>query len=419
MNFQKNKLIFFEGDMIGGRGHHLDNLIEVSIFFSNKFNIMWFVNNKFNSNNLFIPKNIKIKNIIKNNDVNKLENQTLYLLLEIFIYLNNLIFFISLAINKKKIILFMKFLIKNFFVVPQYFQSFYSEFIKHKINENDHLVIQSCREKDICLVYFLLNIETIVPKIHIRLLYPPKKKFKGFYFYLKNIKNFIDKKRVIIYTEIEYLKKLIEEEISELRNKIFVFNQIYSFYNREKKNILTIGFVGEARPNKGFNLLPHFINSVNQLNNKINFIIQFSKIHPETEVCRSLLIQMKNKISNLTIIEKYCDFFEYREILQKIDVMPILYPLSQTNTVGSGVFYSCLTNEISMIIPKNSTYLKKILKFSSYEEAEGIDEYIEKAILMVKNYDFYLNEAKKQSLNYKSKIEFDPFVRNIIKNDYN
>ena len=419
MNSLKNKLIFFEGDMIGGRGHHLDNLIEASIFFSNKFNIIWFVNSEFNANNLFIPKNIKIKDIIKTNNLNKFKNKILYLLFEFLIYLNNFIFFISLGINKKKIILFTKFLIKNSFAIPQYFKSFYSEFIKQEINENDHLIIQSCREKDISLVYFLLNIETAIPKIHIRLLYPPKKKIKGFFFYLKNIKKFIDKNSVIIYTETEYLKELIEQKISELNNKIFVFNQIYSFYNRNRKDNLTIGFVGEARLNKGFNLLPDFIGSVNKLNKNVNFIIQFSKIDPETEVCRNLLIQMKDKISNLTIIEKYCDFFEYRGILQKIDIMPILYPLSQTNTVGSGVFYSCLTNEISMIIPKDSTYLKKILKFSSYEEAEGINEYVEKTILMIINYDFYLNEAKKQSLSYKSKIEFDPLVKNIIKNDFN
>jgi anaerobic ribonucleoside-triphosphate reductase len=30
-----------------------------------------------------------------------------------------------------------------------------------------------------------------------------------------------------------------------------------------------------------------------------------------------------------------------------------------------------------------------------------------------------LNEAKKQSLSYKSKIKFDPLVKNIIKNDLN
>jgi hypothetical protein len=122
---------------------------------------------------------------------------------------------------------------------------------------------------------------------------------------------------------------------------------------------------------------------------------------------------MSYKIPNLKIIEKYCDFFEYREILKNIDIMPILYPLSQTNTVGSGVFSSCLTNEIPIIIPRNSIYLKKLLNFSSYEEATEIDEYAQKTILIAKNYSFYLSEAKKQSLSYKLKIESDPLIKNI------
>jgi hypothetical protein len=133
---------------------------------------------------------------------------------------------------------------------------------------------------------------------------------------------------------------------------------------------------------------------------------------------RELLKEMAYKIPNLKIIEKYCDFFEYRKILQNIDIMPILYPLSQTNTVGSGVFYSCLTNEIPIIIPRNSIYLKKLLNFSSYEEASEIDEYVEKTILITKNYNFYLSEAKKQSLSYKLKLESDPLVKNITKNDF-
>ena len=40
----KRKLLFFEGEMTGGKGHHLDNLIEATIFFKEKFNIIWFVN---------------------------------------------------------------------------------------------------------------------------------------------------------------------------------------------------------------------------------------------------------------------------------------------------------------------------------------------------------------------------------------
>ena len=99
--------------------------------------------------------------------------------------------------------------------------------------------------------------------------------------------------------------------------------------------------------------------------------------------------------------------------------MPILYPLSQTNHVGSGVFYSCLTHEIPIVLPRNSVYLKKLLEFSSYEEATEINEYVEKTILIAKNYDFYLNEAKKQSLSYKLKIESDPLIINITKNNSN
>lgn len=419
MSFKKNKLLLLEGDIVGGEGHHLDLLIETSMFFTKEFDVIWFVNSKFNQKNLFIPKNVKIRNVIKTNNISRHKNKIIYLWLEILIYISNFIFFIKVAKNKKKIFFFLKFLIRSFFGIPQYFKSFYSEYIKLEITEIDHLVIQSCREKDISLVYFLVNIENIIPKIHIKLLYPPKKKIKGFFFYLKNIKKFIDNKKIFIYTEIEYLKFLIKKQIPALNEKVFLFTHIFTFFIRNKKNILTVGFVGEARSNKGFDLLPSFINKINSLNKNINFLIQFSKVYTDTAFTRELLKKMTYKMPNLKIIEKYCDFFEYREILKKIDIMPILYPLFQTNTVGSGVFSSCLTNEIPIVIPKNSIYLKKLLEFSSYEEATTIDEYVQKTILIAKNYDFYLNEAKKQSLSYKLKIKSDPLIRNIIDNNYN
>ena len=415
MSYKKNKLILFEGDVIGGRGHHLDLLIETSIFFSKKFDIIWFVNSEFKQNNLYVPKNVKIKNVITTNNINKFENKLNYLRIEILIYINNFIFFTSLAKNRKKKFFFFKFFVKNFFSIPHYFKSFYSEYINQEITENDHLIIQSCREKDISLVYFLSNIENIVPKIHIRLIYPAKKRVGGLFFYLKKLKKFVNNKKIFIYTEIEYFKELIEKKISNFNGKIFVFTHVFTFFVRNKKNNLTVGFVGEARSNKGFNLLPTFINKVYSLNKNINFLVQFSKADPDTTVSKELLKKLTYKIPNLKIIEKYCDFFEYREILKNIDIMPILYPLSQTNTVGSGVFSSCLTNEIPLIIPRNSIYLKKLLNFSSYEEATEIDEYVQKTILIAKNYSFYLSEAKKQSLSYKLKIESDPLITNIAK----
>ena len=60
MNF-KRKLLFFEGEMTGGKGHHLDNLIEATLFFKEKFNIIWFVNKSFKEKNLFIPNQTIVK----------------------------------------------------------------------------------------------------------------------------------------------------------------------------------------------------------------------------------------------------------------------------------------------------------------------------------------------------------------------
>ena len=55
----KNKIIFFEQEMTHGYGHHLDNLIESSIYFKKKHEIIWFVNNKFNVSNWWVPSYIQ------------------------------------------------------------------------------------------------------------------------------------------------------------------------------------------------------------------------------------------------------------------------------------------------------------------------------------------------------------------------
>ncbi|MBT4478044.1 MAG: hypothetical protein HOC66_01415, partial [Flavobacteriales bacterium] len=82
-----------------------------------------------------------------------------------------------------------------------------------KLSSNDNILFQSCRRKDIALVYFLSNIEkNNLPKIHLRIFLPPNKRFKDFYFYLNKVYNFLQKK-IFIYTEDGYKKDLISKEI--------------------------------------------------------------------------------------------------------------------------------------------------------------------------------------------------------------
>ena len=53
---KKKKLIFVETLLKSGGGHHMDNLIETSIYFKDKNEIHWLVNENFHKNNLYIPK---------------------------------------------------------------------------------------------------------------------------------------------------------------------------------------------------------------------------------------------------------------------------------------------------------------------------------------------------------------------------
>jgi hypothetical protein len=417
MNF-KRKLLFFEGEMTGGEGHHLDNLIEATIFFKKKFNIIWFANKNFEVKKLFIPYKTKVKKIINTNRFIRNEKKLFYFLNEIIFFFNNIyeiIFFTFYFFRKKKLYVFIKTLISNYLVIPRYFGKFYLEYIEENIRDYDQIVIQSCRTKDIALIYFLTSIEKNIPKIHIRVLYPPKNNPKGFFFYLNKIKEKILNNQINIYSEIDYSKELIEQQCKDLKNKVFIFNQIYTFHSKEKESqAINIGFVGDARVNKGFNQLPEYIEKLYSKNKNIRYLIQFSKINNETAETRNILIKMASQIPNLEIIEKYCDYLEYRNLLKKINIMPLMYSASHLNVVGSGVFYSCLTNEISLVIPSGNTYLKKLLKYKCYEEAEDTDDFVNKSILMAENYSNYLREAKKQSAEYKFKIKNDPLVKRIL-----
>lgn len=414
----KRKLLFFEGEMTGGKGHHLDNLIEATIFFKEEFNIIWFVNKNFNEHNLFIPNQTVVKKLIESNKFIRNKNKLFYFLNEIYFLFNNIyqvIFFAFYFIYNKKFKIFIKTLISNYLIIPRYFKSFYLEYIKQNIGEEDQIVIQSCRKKDIALIYFFSAIEKNIPKIHIRVLYPPKNRFKDFFFYLNKIKENILNNKITIYTEIDYSKKLIEQHNTDLKNKIFIFNQIYTFFSREKGNQnINIGFVGDARINKGFNQLPEFIEKLYSKKNNINYLIQFSKTYEETEATRNILIKMASQIPNLKIIEKYCDYLEYRSLLKKINIMPLMYPATHLNLMGSGVFYSCLTHEIPLVIPSGSTYLKTILNFKCFEEAKNIEDFVNKSILIAENYSDYLAEAKKQSNEYKLRIKDDPLVKRVL-----
>ena len=398
---KKKKLIFIETLLKNGGGHHMDNLIETSIYFKDKSEIHWLVNENFDKNKLYIPNEITIHKSVP---------ETKFIFLKkIIIFLLSIPFFIK----EKKILNFFKIFYKNFFSIPDYFSlKIYNFFKSQKFTNTDVIIIQSCRPKDVELIYFVSELINNMPKIIMRVLYPPKKKMlKNFYYHTEQlIKN---KNEVKIFTEVSTTKQYIKERLNfEVQN----FTQIYSFYNRPIPKKITLGFLGETRIDKGFSRLPNFISILNKKNINCDFIIQFSKkIYPNTEEIKKQILEISKTYNNIKIIDGYIDFWDYREYLKKINIMPLMYDAEKLNFVGSGLFYSCITNEIPMVIPTKAELLDEYLIFKSFEKATTDEEYANSVLKIMENYDFYLNECKKFSNSYQKDIANDPLVLELNK----
>ena len=77
--------------------------------------------------------------------------------------------------------------------------------------------------------------------------------------------------------------------------------------------------------------------------------------------------------------------------------MPIIHKATEINKITSGTMYSCVSNEIPTVIPKNTNFMKDIMKHKSYETAENLEDFANKIIKISKNYNYYLKNVKLNS----------------------
>jgi glycosyltransferase involved in cell wall biosynthesis len=401
------KIILFEGEMVGGHGHHYHHMVESSLYLKNKGKIIWIVNKKFQRKNLFIPNFVKVFPVIDTGYRDLINNKnTIFVVIKNFFFYFYFLFFFN-NFN------YLNILSKNFFLLPKYFSSFFYIYKRLKITSNDVIIFQSARLNDCELSYFLSLIDKNYPDMHLRIIALHKKqKLKKFYFYLKKfLINKILFKKIFLYTETTKQSLIIKNDTGI---SLKVFNNILNFYSRQnnKKN-LTIGFLGESRKDKGFDKVPDLIEKIIKINNNFKFIIQISKISREFKFVQDRIIKLGNDNKNIKIITGYLNFHSYRNILKRVDIMPILHTSHQLKNFGSGIIFSSLTNEIPIVILKNNNYIKKLFKFKSYLEAKNIDDYAMCVCKISRNYNYYLAEAKKQSNLYKSKLINDPLINKI------
>lgn len=414
---KKNKLVLVETEMKSPKGHFLDNLIETTRTFDKKLNISWFLNKRFNNEGTYIPKNIKIFKCISSNTFRRKNNKFLYIFEETYLFLKNIfqiLYMLSYFLKKKNLLNYYLALRSNYFLLPKYFLSFYEKYRILNLTKNDHVFFQTARRKDMALINFITKIDKNHPKFHIRVMLPPKIKFKGFFYYLREIDNSLKKKRAFVYLWSEYNYKLfLENSIS--KNGIYKSNIPWSFSKRKLKNKNhVIGFVGDARKARGFHYLPEIIKILDKKKKSFKYLIQFSKLSNDLLDIKNKLYKLSKHNKNIKIIEKYCDYREFRNILKQIDIMPIMHSSEEINKVTSGTMYSCTSNEIPLVIPDGTQFMNKVLKYKSFEKAKNLPEFANKLIKISKKYDFYLYNVKKNSSILRNILKKDPLRINII-----
>ena len=314
---------------------------------------------------------------------------------------------------QKKILNYLKALASNRFILPRYFSEIYFFLKKLNFTEDDHIFFQTTRNKHMSLANFLARIEKM-PKIHLRILYTPvDRKFGGFYYFLNRMKTFLINKKIFLYVLTKKNLITLQDRLNS-NEGIFLSNIPWVFFNRSNKNSFkTIGYMGDARVNRGFNLLPEIIKKINLLSKDFKFIIQYSKINNNVKTASDELLELAKTNSNVTVHLKYMDYKEFRDTLQKIDIMPILHNSDEIKLGNPSTIYSSITHQIPMTIPSNLEYMKDVLVHKSYEEADSVEETIKKIILIKNDYENYLEAAKKNSNILVKIFNEDPLKKNI------
>ncbi|MBL6775737.1 MAG: hypothetical protein ISQ26_10050 [Candidatus Puniceispirillum sp.] len=413
----KKKLLLLETEMKSPRGHYLDNLIESFYFFENDFSIYCLLNEVFDPQGTFIPKELKINKILNRNNFEKKEKKFLHYLFEIIFFFKRLIsslILIPYFIINKNILNYLKALLSNNLILPRYFIELFFFLKKNEFTSYDHILFQTTRNKHMSLANFLTRLEKNIPKIHLRILYTPSsKKLRGFFYFLNKIKLFLINKKIFLYVLTKQNFEILSNHLN-IKNGIFLSNIPWVFFERKnKKSFKTVGYMGDARVSRGFNKLPSLIDKLSKTSKDFKFIIQYSKVDIAVKETSDKLFEMAKSNPNIKIYLKYMDYKEFRDTLQNIDIMPILHDAEEINLGNPSTIYSSITHQIPMTIPSNLKYMKDVLVHKSFEEADAIDNIVDKIVKIKNNYEEYLSSAKKNSSILLNIFNDDPLKKNI------
>lgn len=252
------------------------------------------------------------------------------------------------------------------------------------------------------------------------------KSFFAYKLIFKLFSSFINKHKIILAVGNEIL---LEEYNKLFKKKMMVFpfpisDLSYPNNTNEQKSATVIVYLGGARENKGYQLLPYLIRKVLHEHDNVQFVVQ-SNLQGHSSSQR-LVLDAKELLEtftqHVTIIDKPLSTEEYYNILSQADLVLLPYSPFAYYKNTSGIFAEAIAFGKPVIATKNTWMEKQIREYNNCGiSCENTVEALLEAInLFLKNKIEYKNKAKEAAAKWKKihnvKTYVDMLV-NIIKNE--
>jgi glycosyltransferase involved in cell wall biosynthesis len=127
---------------------------------------------------------------------------------------------------------------------------------------------------------------------------------------------------------------------------------------RERSGNLNIGYLGEARENKGFHLLPYVVRRVSHRASAVHFHIHSFCHAPQSAFYRQSIAGLRGP--HVTLYPDSLDDEEYVQFLDSLDVVLLPYTLQHYHSQTSGVFAEAMALGKSVIVPRGSWMARQL-----------------------------------------------------------
>ena len=412
----KKKLIIIEPECKSPSGHGLISLEQYYLFLKKNKNIICIANKKLNKKFFFCKKKI-INHFVIGEEYFKIKKfiDFLYIVPKFIFFISKCSFLIFNIILDRKLKYFLNCFFLNSFKIPRYFPELIRILKKLNLNKNDDIFFPSGRPISLQALYFLIEVyPEYFPKVHFRIVHPIKNRGKkdNFYKYLNIFikKNLIESK-IFFYAENLYYKKTLEKYHNL---KTVIFNGLHYIKNNKKfKKKVTIGFLGDSKKFKGFDKIPNIINKIQNKKMKVDFIIQIN--NPQKELQSSIKkIELMSKVhKNILIYYGKINNKLFHKLLNKINIIPLMYKKNRAKTFGSGFIYTAIGSGICLIIPTNIENWKKNINGKSYLEADSQIDYVKKLVFMIKKFKLFNKLAIRTKQNYYNDLNKNPLIQRL------